>query len=964
MDVAGRWAVMETLFHRALTFPPEERTTLVEQWCGMDAALATEILALLSSNESVEDRISSAASLPELADPDAFLRRDGQLAGSLSRTLSSAAHSSDAWLDPWLNRVLGSFRLQRLLGRGGMGVVYLAQRVAHAESAKGPEHDQAEEDSPLAAVKLLGRHLRSSPAVTQFLIERNTLAQLEHPNIARLLDGGVTDEGVPYLVMEYIDGRRLDEVCDDPATRPEEILRLMIQLAGAIQYVHRNLILHRDLKPGNVMVTGRDSQSGAQAGPFYGTVKLLDFGTLKRIGPEAEADSAMTQAGMRAVTLRYASPEHIQGEVVSTAADTYALGMILYRLIAGQLPQGMDDMPVGQYLDVLKTARIAPPSTVAAQAGKPLDPRLARDLDAVVLKAIAWDPAERYPSAESFAADLRCLLENRPISARNGTFSYRALKFYQRHTRKALATAAVLLVLAAGVAAMARESRIALAEQHRAEAGVEQERHLAHLLLFDYFDQLKQIPGSTEAQRKAVTQALSYLDGLSRTSVGPAIELDNIKAYTSMGALLDSPYEENIGDEKGAILTLEKAIGLAHQLVARNPHNLESLQASAAAETELGAVYFGAGDPQHAFRYLKSAADTSRAVAGAPGVTPAMMAKAASVIDGLGDVYFHDGTSSLNDPDKAMQTLQEVEEIYHRCLGIDSTSVPCRRGLVISFYKQGLLNAKQDPPLAGELFAQGLDELHGFPPALLSAPRMSRLEKSLKETLAAAYLHTDRAREGIALFLEAQKHAQQALAADPVDARARWDLVSADSSLADGYEVLKQPELEAVSLRGYLDNSEALTKLDPGNETWQIRHADALLWSGRAAMQRGDTAAARRYNDEGLDLIVKLAQKPDAESFALDLAAEYLLRDHGMSISSRDAGQDAALALTFAQRAIQISPLPSPAQWLNLAEAQHVAGLEKQSRDSAKSALALLSAHPHSVGGAEQAARAQKLLQN
>jgi non-specific serine/threonine protein kinase/serine/threonine-protein kinase len=945
---ASRWLAIEELFHRALTFPPDQRPSLISSWCGADAAMATELLALLASNDSVEDLISASQTGP--IESQAFLLRNGV-------SDHSAESKPDPFFDPWIDRVLGAYRLRSLLGRGGMGVVYLAERVSQANqtSSAGP----ASSTSPTVAVKLLGRHLHSSPAVEQFQIERNALAQLEHPNIARLLDGGVTSEGIPYLVMELIEGRRLDEFCDDPSITVEQILRLMLQLCGAISYVHRNLILHRDLKPGNVMVTGTASGSS----PAAVTVKLLDFGTLKRIGPGADPDSAMTQAGMRAVTLRYASPEHIQGGVVSTASDTYSLGMILYRLVAGQLPSGhtpssLDRLPVGPYLDSLKSTRFAPPTTLSS---KRLHLRMAHDLDAVILKAIAWEPSDRYSSAGDLAADLTNLLESRPVSARNGTLPYLAARYYQRHTRSTLAAAAVLFVLGLGVAIMARESRVARAEAQRAEAGVEQERNLAHLLLFDYFDQLKQIPGSTEAQRKAVTMAIGYLDGLSRASVGPAIELDNIKAYTSMGALLDSPYEENIGDEQAAIATLRKAISLAQQLNARSPHNLEYQQASAAAETELGAVYLGAGDLSNALTYLKSAADTSLKVAASPGVTAPMLAKSASVVDGLVDVYFHDGTPSLNDPDRASQTLEQVQGIYHHCLQIDSSSLPCRRGLAISFYKLGLLNATWDPYQSENYFTQSLNALHSFPADQLAMPRNLRLQKTFTENLAAAYLHTGHAREGVRLFQAAQNQAEKALAADPVDARARWDLISAESSLADGYEIIHEPALEEESLRGYLENTATLVRLDPANESWAARHADAVLWSGKAAEQRGDHAAAARLGEEGLKLIVPMAEKPGAEPYILDLAANYLLFNRNIA-AHRDAGKDAALALSFAQRALKLSPIPSPSQWLNLADAQRATGQLQSARTSAQTALGLLAKHPRSVRNAEQRAHAQKLL--
>ncbi len=395
-DSSLRWKLTEDIFHRAMEFPAQERAGRVMDWCGADVELRESVLQLLESYLSVEELISGTPPL----DPANFLKRN--------QADTASANGEHSGVDPWVGRVLGAFRLKRLLGRGGMGVVYLGQRVSGGFTQT-------------VAVKLIGWHLRSSPAVAQFLLERETLAKLEHANIARLLDGGVTSEGFPYVVMEYVEGRRLDAACDpatSPATSPaispaisiEQIIRWVLQLCNAVTYVHQNLILHRDLKPGNVIITGD------------GVVKLLDFGALKRIGPDGDADSEMTRAGMRPVTVRYASPEHIQGDRVSTAADVFSLGMILYRLIAGRLPEELNDLPIGLYLDRLRQGQFKPPSQLARRhtPSRLLDTQVANDLDAIVSKAIRYEPEARYPTVNALAEDLLCVLLNRPVSARTG----------------------------------------------------------------------------------------------------------------------------------------------------------------------------------------------------------------------------------------------------------------------------------------------------------------------------------------------------------------------------------------------------------------------------------------------------------------------------------------------------------------------------------------------------------------
>jgi len=464
-EPAKRWERLETLFHRALELPEVTRAAKAREWCRDQPELLSELLEMLVSDSSVEKLLASNPPTegPVLVRPE----------------------TTPETADIWIGRTLGPFKVERELGRGGMGVVYFGRRVSGGFTQT-------------VAIKLIARHLSGSPAVHQFILERDTLSRLEHRNIARLLDAGVTPEGTPYVAMEYIEGRRFDHFCDEPALSLRGKLSLMLQLCEAVAYIHRHLVLHRDLKPANVMVTNE------------GTVKLLDFGTLKLLGSAAQLDSEMTQAGMRAISLRYASPEYIEGKALSTATDVYSLGMILYRTLAGHLPDGLKGLAIPEYLRRLQSGTIAPPSPRNI-----LDKDLARDLDAITLKAIRFEASARYPSVDALADDLRRALDHRPVSARVGTTRYRLDRFVRRNRTLVAGAIAATLVLTAGVAAMTHEASLARAQSRRADAGVEEERKLAHILLFDYFEQLKRIPASTDAQRRAVAQALHYLDSLN-----------------------------------------------------------------------------------------------------------------------------------------------------------------------------------------------------------------------------------------------------------------------------------------------------------------------------------------------------------------------------------------------------------------------------------------------------------------
>ena len=830
-EEAERWRRTEDLFHRALAYPPSDRQAQARSWCGSDTLLLDQLLALLASDSSIEELLASASP----ARSEAHLLRQHTPAGASAP-------------DPWLGRTLGAFRIERLLGRGGMGVVYLGRRIT-------------EGFTQTVAIKIVARHLSSSPALSQFLLERDALAKLEHPNIARLLDGGVF-QGTPYLVMEYVDGGRLDTLCDNPATPVQSTIGLMLQLCDAVTYVHRNLILHRDLKPGNVMVTAE------------GVVKLLDFGTLKLMAPLAPS-SDMTQAGMRPLTLRYASPEHIRGQAVSTASDVFGLGMVLYRLLAGHLPpianqaaslaggkdgikdgikrgsktewkgwngseegnkdanQNLshaahnlpdnlsDNLSLPHYLEHLRTQ---PPPPCA---GKPVSPRLARDLDAIVLKSIRYEPETRYSNVSALAADLTNALHDQPVSAREGNLRYRLGKLYRNRRTAILGAAAILLVLVAGVAAIAHQGRIARIQTRRAEAGVESERNLAHLLLFDYFEQLRDIPGSTDAQRKAVSEALQYLDSVTGPTTISA-NADFVEAYTKLGNLLGNPYEENLGDAPGGIRTLKKAVALAQRMLASEPKNLTFQQNLTTAELGLGRIYFGSGEPQKAIAYLKPAAETSALIAHNTGANSAMLAQAASVWDSLGDLYGQNGAVNLGDSSKAVQAYERADSYDKRGLALEADCARCRRGIAVELWKLGLQEEDHDPALAAAEYRQGLAALASFSPDEQKTTRVLRLDTVLRDRLGVMELKLGHNAEAVKALEEIQVRFRKAIANDRIDNRARFDLAALDPDLSDAYQAIGNSRKALGADQEMLANMTFLLTRDPHNVQWHTHRAEAL----------------------------------------------------------------------------------------------------------------------------------------
>ena len=426
MTDAARWRCLEALFAQALAVDPDERAGFLDRATADSPALRAELDALLAADAGAESFLVDAIGAGLGA-----VREDR--AGGAAREIPAER--------------LGAHRLLAEIGRGGMSRVFLAERVDGLYGQR-------------VAIKLLLPGMDSHELLRRFETERRILARLEHPNIARLYDGGTTATGEPYFVMEVVDGRPIDRFCDEEGLDLAERLRLFLEVCRAVHYAHQNLVVHRDLKPSNVLVTAD------------GTPKLLDFGIAKLLDPDdspgdGAAEDDATRTALRPMTPRYASPEQVRGETVTTASDVFSLGVLLYRLLAGRLPFPPEGLPPGELERRIAEDDPPPPSAIAERPE--LHRRLAGDLDTVVLCALAKEPVRRYPSAEQLALDLERHLEGHPVSARPATFAYRASRFLRRHALAAAATAAFAVLLAAFAISSAIQSSRVAAERDRAE---------------------------------------------------------------------------------------------------------------------------------------------------------------------------------------------------------------------------------------------------------------------------------------------------------------------------------------------------------------------------------------------------------------------------------------------------------------------------------------------------------------
>ncbi len=447
-----RLKLAERVFFQALDTPPPMRARFVESACGTDAALRDEVVSLLEQESS----------LGEFLDRPALGTSLGALAGVVAEGPEDLSGA-----------VVGQYKLTRRLASGGMGTVYLATRAdgLHAHPV---------------AVKLIKRGMDSDEIVRRFQDERALLAGLDHPNIARLIDGGATRDGRSFLVMEYVDGSPIDEFCATRRLSVERRLRLYLKVCDAVRYAHAHLVVHRDLKPSNILVTAD------------GTPKLLDFGIAKVLRPEAA--ELITSTSARPFTPEYASPEQVGGWRITTASDVYALGVVLYELLTGRRPYRFSSRSAPEVERVVATAIPMAPSLACAGEASPgeaplveglvlgegpaerLRRRLRGDLDTIVLAALRKEPERRYASVERLAADVERHLTGFPVLARKDTLGYRMFKFIARNRAACLAAGAIALTIMGGTAAVAWQAHLASRERDAAYDARDQAEQITEVL--------------------------------------------------------------------------------------------------------------------------------------------------------------------------------------------------------------------------------------------------------------------------------------------------------------------------------------------------------------------------------------------------------------------------------------------------------------------------------------------------
>lgn len=562
---SARWKEVEALFEQALEVPTAERPQFLQSI--EDDELRAEVESLLHAHGEAF-----------LDEPNRFFSTEG----------------SDS-LPP--GEIVDRYRIIREIGRGGMGAVFLAERAD-------------DEYQKRVAIKLIKRGMDTDSVLRHFRNERQILAGFDHPNISRLFDGGTTENGLPYFVMEYVEGLPIDEYCDAHELSVIERLTLFREVCGAVSYAHRHLVIHRDIKRSNILVTAD------------GVPKLLDFGIAKILQQGDGAEPLATMTGMPLMTPEYASPEQVRGGPMTTASDVYSLGVVLYELLTGQLPSRFASRSPHDVARVITEQEPTPPSAAVKNRDARIenldssDSRftvhpsrsLRGDLDNIVLLALRKEPERRYQSVDQFSEDIRRHLEARPVLARKDTMGYRVAKFARRNKGSLVAAALVLLMLIGGIIATSWQAHIATREKVRAERRFNDVRKLANSVLFDYHDAIKALPGATKVRERLVKDALNYLDSLAGEAHGdPALQRELAAAYERVGDVRGGESSGSLGDIAGAVESYTKAFRIREALLVVKPDDPQARSDVASSHQKLGYRLLETSEANNGLEHLRKA---------------------------------------------------------------------------------------------------------------------------------------------------------------------------------------------------------------------------------------------------------------------------------------------------------------------------------------------------------------------
>ncbi len=808
--------------------------SVIEEALDLDPTLRIDFLNRQSLSAEVREEVDSL-----LAYEDA--------AGDMMQL--SAVEFSQGFLgdDPVRSgHLIGPYRTVSELGQGGMGSVFLAERIDGKFSQR-------------VALKLLKREMNTASLRRRFEMEREILSRLEHPNIARLLDAGTTEDHIPYIAMEYVDGLPIDVYCAKVQAGLSERLQLFNKVCSAVYFAHRNLVVHRDLKPSNILVT------------HDGVPKLLDFGISKIVSKEFQDTATVTRLGV--MTPSYASPEQLRSESVTTASDVYSLGVILYELLSGHRPfedkeanikeifQAVleTDPPLPSTLAGTTTRSAAVPESQPSDAWAETLPIAIRhtapqnvviqsqylrgDLDNIVLKALKKEPDRRYASPQSLAEDIDRHLNGMPVTARPDTLGYRAGKFVARNRMTVIAAGLIALTLIAGGVATLWQARVAHAERERAERRFADVRGLANSFLTEISPLIENLPGSTPARRLLVTRALEYLDKISAEAEGDLeLQRELAIAYEKVGDVQGNPYNPNIGDVKGSLASYEKAVEIRDRL--RTAGLIGDLDVEDALLFEkIGGLQANGGDYDQGIVFNEKALTLREAAVNADPGSYDARASLARALRSRGLIPFFEG-----DNKKALEYYRRASGIYEQLVterpnddhvGIDRAYIFVAMGEAYGWDTEYQLAAENLERGLG--LVKQIAEKH---PNNLSFQRTLNLAYNKR---AENYEDTEQPAMAVETYAKGLEIAKRSSLADPENFQARRDVAMGYKKMAQALDSAGKSKESVENLTLALTAFQDLSSADPNN-------SEAAYDVANTRFSLGETYLTLKEHEKALDI--------------------------------------------------------------------------------------------------------------
>lgn len=800
MNQPERAQEVAELVKSALECAPGERAAFLDRACAGDADIRSEVDSFLQFQDQASQFIEQGA----------------------LRVAAETLAREPVLPSP---QQFEGYQILSRIGVGGMGEVYLTQDTKLRRKV---------------ALKLVRAGMDTAEIVTRFRHEEQILASLNHPNIAQLYGAGVANDDIPFFAMEYVEGARIDEYCNAHALSTRARLQLFRKVCAAVHYAHQRLVIHRDLKPPNILVTKE------------GEPKLLDFGIAKLVEGQDALTQLQTLPG--AMTPDYASPEQVRGETMTTSSDVYSLGVLLYELLTAQRPYRLKTRSAAEIARAITEQELDRPSTAVTRLDHSpssiLDPRSLRgDLDNIVLMALRKEPQRRYASVEQFSEDIRRHLEGRPVIAHKDTVAYRAAKFVKRQK---FAVAAALVILSTLIAAIILTSH----QKRRAERRFNDVRRLSNALLFEIAPKIERLEGSTEAREALVRRALQYLDSLGQESGGDAqLQGELAAAYEKVGEIQGAPRKPNLSDFSGALASYAKANKMRRRLLERNPNDFEQRQRLAANFAASSFIREWTSEVTGALGESKKALEIyEKLIIERPESLEVGIATAEAQLDLATIHYFNDQSAEVYPPlRRALASLEKFRQMAPEHTEVLRLLGRAHCDLAMTLFWDG--KQKEGEAEMEKAFAISK-------PLAASHPRDNVLRQALLYNYlqASQLFEDDNPARSFEILQEALSVARESVANDAANLQARQNLAKTFSML--GVIALRLQKFDDAS--SHLEKSFAafaeLEKLDPKNRTYKHDIGRVLMYLGQAQHNRKNFADALTSYEKARALFADDAQ--------------------------------------------------------------------------------------------------------